>query len=206
ENTLHVPLVMRLPGKLPAGLRIPGYNLHQDLVPTILELLGIPRKQHFDGKSLMPLIRGRRTSNSAEFYITECTWMRKHGWRTPQWKLIVALEPDFHFKPEVELYDLIEDPGEEHDLAQRERHVAASLRQRMESWISTREGQTGRPNPMYTNLSWHGTDHDGPFETSQQAYDTLHIGSVGAANKLQAGPKKNSPKKNRAKKTRKQRA
>jgi hypothetical protein len=43
---------------------------------------------------------------------------------------------------------------------------------------------------MYTNLNWHGTSHEGPFTSSQQAYDTLHIGSVGAANRLQAGPQK----------------
>ena len=192
ENTLHVPLVMRLPGKLPSGLRVPGYCLHQDLLPTIFEILGIRSGISFDGSSLMPLIRGRKTSNQAEFYITECTWMRKHGWRTPQWKLMVALEPDFHFKPEVELYNLVEDPREERNLASRERGVAAALRERMESWIVKREAETGRTNPMYTNLSWHGTDHEGPFESSQQAYDTLHIGSVGAANKLQAGAKRKS--------------
>ena len=55
---------------------------------------------------------GEAASFESEFYITECTWMRKHGWRTPEWKLIVALEPDFHFKPTVELYNLIEDPDE----------------------------------------------------------------------------------------------
>jgi arylsulfatase A-like enzyme len=192
DNTLHVPLVMRLPGKLPAGLRVPGYCLHQDLLPTIMEILGIRSGISFDGSSLMPLIRGRRASNRAEFYITECTWMRKHGWRTPQWKLIVALEPDFHFKPEVELYNLVEDPGEERNVAAREPGVAAALRERMESWIAKREAETGRDNPMATNLSWHGTDHEGPFESSQQAYDTLHIGSVGAANKLQAGAKRKS--------------
>src|SRR5690606_10065107 len=40
ECTLHVPLIMRLPGRLPEGVRVPGINLHQDLVPTILELIG----------------------------------------------------------------------------------------------------------------------------------------------------------------------
>ena len=66
---------------------------------------------------MLPLIRGEKSSHESEFYITECTWMRKHGWRTPQWKLIVALEPDFHFKPEVELYNLVEDPHEDNNLA-----------------------------------------------------------------------------------------
>src|SRR5690606_6613018 len=35
DNCLHVPLIIRYPKYVPQGLRIPGYNLHQDLVPTI---------------------------------------------------------------------------------------------------------------------------------------------------------------------------
>ena len=117
--------------------------------------------------------------------------MRKHGWRTPQWKIHVALEPDFHFKPEVELYNLVEDPEENNNLAKKEPKVAAMLEGRMQDWIARREKETGRKNPMYTNLLWHGFQHiGGPFKTSQQAYDTLRIGDVGAAQKLQArGPK-----------------
>ncbi len=189
ENTLHVPLIMRLPGVLPAGRRVPGYALHQDLMPTILQLLGIRAKIPFDGRSLLPLIAGERAANYSDFYITECTWMRKHGWRTPEWKLIVALEPDFHFKPEVELYNLTKDPLELDNVAAREPAIVATLRQRLEAWIARREKNTGRPNPMFTNLNWHGTSHEGSFESSQQAYETLHIGSVGAANRLQAGKK-----------------
>ena len=195
ENTLHVPLIMRLPGKLPAGQRVGGKTLHQDLVPTILELLGVRPGIKFDGSSLLPLIRGQRASNYSDFYITECTWMRKHGWRTPEWKLIVALEPDFHFKPQVELYNLIEDPLELKNLAAREPGIVANLKERMQAWIAKREKETGRPNPMYTNLDWHGHADVGPFKTSQQAYDTMHIGSVGAANRLQAGKKKKASKK-----------
>ena len=191
ENTLHVPQIIRLPGKLPAGKRVAGTALHQDLVPTVLKLLNIRTDIAFEGQSLLPLIAGQRASNYSDFYITECTWMRKHGWRTPEWKLIVALEPDFHFKPEVELYNLVADPLELKNLAQKEPGIVATLKERMEAWIAKRERETGATNPMYTNLQWHGSKtHEGPFETSQQAYDTLHIGSVGAANKLQAGNKK----------------
>ena len=113
EPTLTVPLIIRYPGRLPAGRRVRGYNQHKDLVPTLLELAGIERNDiAFDGRSLLPMVRGEVASHESEFYITECTWMRKHGWRTPQWKLILALEPDFHFKPPVELYNLVEDPQE----------------------------------------------------------------------------------------------
>jgi len=184
DCTLHVPLMMRLPGRLPAGKRVKGINLHQDLVPTILELLEIDSGDKFDGKSLLPMIRGERPANYSEFYITECTWMRKHGWRTPQWKLIVALEPDFHFKPEVELYNLIEDPGENNNLAEKEPEVVEALRRRMEAWIEKRERETGLTNPIYTNLQWHGLDR-GPFTSSEEAYNSLKIGSVRQAQSLQ---------------------
>ena len=103
---------------------------------------------------------------------------------------MIALEPDFHFKPEVELYNLIDDPDELNNLAEKEPEMVATLKGRMEAWITKREKETGRPNPMYTFLNWHGVDHDGAFESSQQAYDMLHIGSVKTARKIQADDEK----------------
>ena len=193
DNVLHVPLIVRYPKKVPAGVRLAGFNQHQDLVPTLLELADIdpdsiawPSDKRFDGRSLMPLVRGEVASFDSEFYITECTWMRKHGWRTPQWKLIVALEPDFHFKPEVELYNLVEDPLENVDLAAENPDVVATLRGRMEAWMRSREEETGLPNPMHHQGDWHGYEGVGSFTSSQQAYDTLYIGDIVQARRLQA--------------------
>jgi arylsulfatase A-like enzyme len=186
DVTLHVPLIIRYPKKISAGRRIVGYNQHKDLVPTILELAEIKTRVPFDGRSLMQLVRGETASFESEFYITECTWMRKHGWRTPQWKLIVALEPDFHFKPKVELYNLIEDPHEDRNVAAENPQIVAVLRKRMEAFIARREKETGVTNPMLRQGDWHGHKGLGAFKSSQQAYDTLHIGDVGAAQKLQA--------------------
>ena len=110
--------------------------------------------------------------------------MRKHGWRTPEWKLIHALEPDFHSKPEVELYNLVTDPGELHNLANEEPGVVRHLEERMQAHIQQREKETGRKNPMDTNTDWHGCGC-GPFKSSEQAYDSLYIGSIDAAKELQ---------------------
>ena len=186
DPTLTVPLIIRYPAKVPAGQRVSGYNQHKDLMPTILELAEIETDLTFDGRSLMDLVRGEVPSFESEFYITECTWMRKHGWRTPHWKLIVALEPDFHFKPEVELYNLIEDPDENVNLAESRPEVVVMLKQRMYEWITKREQETGRQNPMLTQGDWHGHEGLGSFKTAQQAYDTLHIGDPTQAAKLQA--------------------
>jgi arylsulfatase A-like enzyme len=185
DCVLKVPLVLRCPGTVPPRRRYPDFCQPKDIMPTVLDIMGIEARIDFDGRSLVPLVQGQKREPEPEFYITECTWMRKHGWRTPEWKLIRALEPDFHFKPEVELYNLILDPTENVNLAEEEPDVVAFLEERMRKHIARREKETGRPNPMDTNLDWHGKGC-GPFKTSQQAYDTLYIGDPQAAKKLQA--------------------
>ncbi len=183
ENTLTVPMIIRYPGKMPAGKRVAGYSQLKDLVPTVLELADIAAPDQFDGHSLLPMALGQELTHETEIYFTECTWMRKHGWRTPEWKLIVALEPDFHFKPPVELYHLLTDPEELHNLADQEPKVVAFLKGRMEAWIAKREEETGLPNPMYNQTQWQVAT------SSQESYDTKHIGDAGAAARLQARAK-----------------
>jgi arylsulfatase A-like enzyme len=193
DNVLYVPLIIRYPEKLPQGTRVTGFNQHKDLLPTILELADIsadaidyPSDLRFNGESLTKLVSGEVASFESEFYITECTWMRKHGWRTPEWKLMIALEPDFHFKPEIELYNLVLDPEENNNVAESEPDVVAMLTGRMNAFISKREAETGLPNPMLDQGDWHGHEGLGAFTSSQQAYDTLHIGDPTQAAKLQS--------------------
>lgn len=186
DNTLCVPTIIRYPGHVPAGLRVPGYCQHKDLLPTLAELMGFKAPKGIDGESLMQLVTGKKANLTSEFYITECTWMRKHGWRTPQWKLIRALEPDFHFKPAVELYDLLLDPEENNNVADRNPDIVKTLTERMNAWIAKREKKTGRKDPMFTQECWHGIKAVGAaFTSSQQAYDSMHIGSATQAQKLQ---------------------
>jgi len=186
EHNLVVPLILRYPGKLPEGKRFSKVSLIKDITPTVLDLIGIETNIAYDGQSLVPLVNGDQDSveTISEFYITECTWMRKHGWRTQEWKLIRALEPDFHFKSEIELYNLIKDPLELTNVASEEPEIVNMLLGRMDAHIAKREQATGRTNPIYTNLDWHGLDR-GPFKTSQEAYDSMHIGSITTAQKLQ---------------------
>jgi arylsulfatase A-like enzyme len=183
DVTIRIPLIFVYPGKVPAGQRFTDFVHMKDLMPTMLDLMGLKTRLKFDGRSLRPLLQGQARQQEPEMYLTEATWMRKHGWRTPEWKLIHALEPDFHFKPEVELYNLIADPGENHNVAAQEPEVVALLESRMNAHIARREKQTGRRNPLITNVNWCG--HGGPFANSQEAYDTQHIGSPHAAEELQ---------------------
>lgn len=186
EPTLVVPLILKYPGKLPEGKRVSDISLIKDLTPTILELIGMKTDISFDGRNLLSLIEegNGEAQLESDFYITECTWMRKHGWRTPEWKLIQSLEPDFHFKPAIELYNLIKDPKELTNVAEEEPDMVNMLLERMDHFIKKREKETQSKNPMYTNLNWHGLDR-GPFTTSKEAYESMYIGSIDTAQQLQ---------------------
>ncbi|MDF2724826.1 MAG: sulfatase-like hydrolase/transferase [Paenibacillus sp.] len=183
DCTLVVPLIIKFPGVVPAGKRFSDVSVIHDIMPTVLDLLGVQTDIAFDGQNLVNWIKGEGGNKLSELYITECTWMRKHGWRTPEWKLIQSLEPDFHFKPEVELYNLVKDPDENVNVAEQEPEVVALLQKRMNDHIAKREQATGRKNPILMNANWNGKGKF--FESSQEAYDSLYIGSMSNAQKLQ---------------------
>jgi len=58
EETIHIPLMMRLPGIVPVGLRIETPVSLVDVAPTILDLVGAPPIPGTDGVSLVPLLVG----------------------------------------------------------------------------------------------------------------------------------------------------
>ncbi len=181
DPTLVVPFMIVWKNHLPEGVRIADYCQLKDVTPTLLDLMEIETDLPFEGDSLMKVVRGEERVEEQEFYITECTWMRKHGWRTPEWKLIVSLEPDFHFKPMVELYNLIDDPAEYVNLAEERPEIVEMLKARMEAWIAKRTAETGREAPIYNNFLM----NDRPFASSQEAYDSKYIGGIEDAVKLQ---------------------
>jgi len=188
EGTLRVPLVFKYPGVVPEGWIIDDYVQQKDIMPTILDLIGLETDLTFDGRSLTPFWNGGEREPEPEFYLTESTWMRKHGWRTPEWKLIAALEPDFHYKPATELYNLIKDPLELANVAESEPDVVQMLTKRMNDHIEKRKKAWNTENPVDVAAGiWN--DVSRAFISSDEAYNTMHIGDPGAAQKLQAQKK-----------------
>jgi arylsulfatase A-like enzyme len=57
EEAVHVPLMFWGKGIL-AGVRVAGPAAHVDLLPTVLDLLKLPRPRDVEGVSLLPLLRG----------------------------------------------------------------------------------------------------------------------------------------------------
>ena len=115
DDVLHVPLVMRAPGRVKPG-RVHGSCSVMDVTPTILELAGLPSLSGVSGRSLLPLVasphgtgrpvEARDAAGATEFFAI----------RTADVKVVVRRDTVAQTWTE-EAYDLRADPREEHPLS-----------------------------------------------------------------------------------------
>ena len=75
--------------------------------------------------------------------------MKKRGWRTKQWKLIIEAggTPEVYNTPDLELYDIEDDPDEVYNLAEEAPEVVKRLKAEMEDFLKQRLAETGLPDP-----------------------------------------------------------
>jgi arylsulfatase A-like enzyme len=145
DDVIHVPLICRLPGRIPAGLVVDPMVQHLDLAPTLLEAAGLAAPAGMEGRSLWPLATGRTRSGGWDRIVCcESTWQSKWALRTETAKLILSRAPDFHDMPMRELYDLVDDPAECRNLADERPEVADRMEAELEQWIADGMAKAGR--------------------------------------------------------------
>jgi choline-sulfatase len=128
DTTMRIPLLLRWPGRLPAGLRVGGQFQGVDLLPTILELLGVPPTPT-SGVSRASALRPGGKLPDNEAYVESlyaslhfgCAPLR--GLRAEGWKYIDA--------PRAELYRVSEDPRETRNRMDDRAPVAAAMKTRL---------------------------------------------------------------------------
>ena len=119
EPGLRVPLIARLPGVIPSGKSSDHFALNIDFAPTFLELASIPVPLDMQGRSLIHLLKGEkpdgwRNSIYYRYYHDpgDHNTPAHYGMRTATRKIIY-----FWKQNAWEMYDLIKDPTEQHNLA-----------------------------------------------------------------------------------------
>ena len=134
EGTLHVPLLLRAPGLIPAGRSIGGAVELVDLAPTVADYLGLPAFTRAQGKSLRPRIEGTNDGRSAKAHAETMMPRLEFGWAE------LRMLRDGRFKyidaPRPELYDVRADPAEERDLARVDGARAAHLAGELDAWLA----------------------------------------------------------------------
>lgn len=122
ESTTRIPFIVRAPYDRMRGRRIRSAVRSEDLMPTVLDLVGARAPEGLDGRSLAPLMTGAVADLNLDAY-SETLYPRNHyGWsdlkalRSGRFKYIETTRP--------ELYDLETDPGEQKNLFDARRPLA----------------------------------------------------------------------------------
>ena len=110
DSTIHVPLIFKPPARSTAARVVDALVRTIDILPTVLDMVGITQKPQLSGESLKPLFTGEAPSRVG---LGETDYPLRFGWaplrsvRTERFKFIEAPRPEF--------YDLKADPAELHN-------------------------------------------------------------------------------------------
>ena len=138
EGGIRVPMIVRWPGRVPAG-KVSGFAwAFHDVLPTLAQIAGAKDAPPCDGMSVLPTLLGKGQKPHTSLYWEFPRYNSKAGafadeipmqaMRRGHWK---AVRP----KPDgtVELYELKSDPGEERDLASQKPGLAAEFDRAMKA-------------------------------------------------------------------------
>jgi arylsulfatase A-like enzyme/Tfp pilus assembly protein PilF len=131
DADIRVPLILRLPGSIPATRRVGGVVSGVDVVPTVLDLMALPPLPGTQGRSFAAAARGGDVPAREPAYAEAVYGERIYGW-SPAYALRGAGRK-FIEAPEPEIYDLGADPRETANLAASRSGEVASSRDRLQA-------------------------------------------------------------------------
>jgi arylsulfatase A-like enzyme len=128
EGGIRVPMLARWPGKIKASSVTNHVSTFWDFLPTCTELAGIEAPENIDGISYLPTLLGEpRKQRRHEFLYWEFHEQgKRQAVRMGDWKGVrmnVAKNPD----GPIELYNLKDDLGEKHDVADERPEIVARI-------------------------------------------------------------------------------
>ncbi len=115
DHATHEPLIIAGPG-IPRGTRTDALCYLFDIFPTLGELTGITGPAGSEGRSLLPVLKGKTATHRETIFTAYRTFQR--AVRDDRWKLIA-----YPLINKRQLFDLATDPFEMHDLAGEATHA-----------------------------------------------------------------------------------
>jgi len=156
NSTLHVPLIMALDGTIEPGRRIGAVTGHVDIMPTVLDLVGVGAAPGSAGRSLLAAVSGRGEPAPRPLYSETLVWSleRPMGIEVRSliegsYKLVeTRLKPPQAERTRLELYDLSSDMGELVDRAAFDGALVSEMAGRLGRWSQSLDAGAYTPEPV----------------------------------------------------------
>ncbi|MCG8653362.1 MAG: sulfatase [Pirellulales bacterium] len=149
EGGIREAFLVRAPGVTKAGTTCDVPVVSMDFYPTLLELTRLPARprQHLDGHSLVPLLKGGQDLQRSSLYWHYPHYSNQGGFpgaavRSGDWKLVERFEDG-----RVHLFNLAKDLGELHDVAKEHPQRVKQMRQDLHRWYGQVDAKFLRRKP-----------------------------------------------------------
>ena len=130
DETVHVPLLLKLPQNKNAGKPVRARARLVDIAPTLLEIAGIAIPSQMQGQSLLRIAKAPNADQSvystSDFPQRAFGWSALESWRAGKYLYIRA--------PKPELYDLSTDPGATRNLAQNSKATLETIAAQLDAF------------------------------------------------------------------------
>jgi arylsulfatase len=127
EGGIRVPMIARWPGKIEPGSESGHISAFWDFLPTFAEMQGIEPPKDIDGISLLPTLLGKPEKQKKHDYLY-WEYKGRQAVRLGDWKAY-----RMGGSGEIQLYNLKEDIGEQHDVASQNPEVVSRIEEILKS-------------------------------------------------------------------------
>jgi len=144
NNTIHIPLIIHLPGETDSR-RVEDFVSHIDLFPTVCELFDQAAPDHLQGRSLVPLLKGKKGGPSPLIYFESLNAHLSWDWAPLRGMIVDRVK--FIDLPIKEVYDLTNDLDETRNLAGKQdiRKLVTRLSEYRQAHTRAPDEKTTRP-------------------------------------------------------------
>lgn len=141
DETIHVPLLIKLPEAKPTAKQVSAKVRLVDVAPTLLEIADIPVPSQMQGQSLLRIAKSGSGSDQPVYSRSDLGqrgfgWSLLESWRVGKYLYIRA--------PKPELYDMTADPAAAHNLAQSSKATLDTMASQLDNFDRRFNGEGGK--------------------------------------------------------------
>ncbi len=160
QITMRVPLIIKWPGVTKGARTDTAFHYHIDFAATTIELLGGKVPENWDGRSFAETFKAGKQAGRDYLVVSQGAWSCQRSVRFEDYLAIRSYHDGYHGFPDVMLFDLKNDPHEQHDLAPSRPDLVGRAMSMMSQWhMEMMRTATHNVDPMWTVLNEGGPYH-----------------------------------------------